>query len=67
MNFASELIDEDHPPPAAMLKPADNDDKFFWKIKPSRSFVPFRLDVPLNVGPGPFHSVRAKIRYVIHG
>jgi hypothetical protein len=67
MTLASELIDEDHPPPAAMLAPVEEDQKNFWKIKPSRSFLPFRLSLPLNVGPGPFHSVRARIRYVIHG
>lgn len=67
MSVASELIDEDHPPPSSMLAPADEDLKTFWKVKPSRSFLPFRINLPLNVGPGPFHSVRAKVRYVIHG
>ncbi|KAI5804421.1 hypothetical protein EDC01DRAFT_419079 [Geopyxis carbonaria] len=67
MSIASELIDEDHPPPAAMLMPSDNEQKTFWKVKPSRSFLPFRLNLPLNVGPGSFNSVRARIRYVIHG
>lgn len=67
MSIATELIDEDHPPPAAMLRPTDDADRIFWKIKPSRSFMPFRMNIPLNVGPGPFHSVRARIRYVIHG
>lgn len=67
MSIASELIDEDHPPPAGMLAPAEEDQKMFWKVKPSRSFVPFKLQLPLNVGPGPFSSVRARIRYVIHG
>ncbi|CCX05057.1 Similar to Uncharacterized protein C557.05; acc. no. Q9USS1 [Pyronema omphalodes CBS 100304] len=67
MNIASELIDEDHPPPAAMLATAEEETKMFWKVKPSRSFLPFKLSLPLNVGPGPFNSVRARIRYVIHG
>ncbi|KAL7267833.1 hypothetical protein RUND412_009565 [Rhizina undulata] len=67
MSIASELIDKDHPPPAAMLLPTDEEQSMFFKVKPSRAFVPFRLNLPLNVGPGPFHSVRARIRYVIHG
>ncbi|KAF8251940.1 hypothetical protein K440DRAFT_51622 [Wilcoxina mikolae CBS 423.85] len=67
MSIASELIDEDHPPPAAMLATAEEEQKMFWKVKPSRSFLPFKLNLPLNVGPGPFDSVRARIRYVIHG
>lgn len=67
MSIASELIDDDHPPPPSILLPTEFDQKTFWKVKPSRSFLPFRLNLPLNVGPGPFHSVRARIRYVIHG
>jgi hypothetical protein len=67
MSIASELIDEDHPPPAAMLEPLEKGQAVFWKVKPSRSFLPFKMNLPLNVGPGPFSSVRAKIRYVIHG
>lgn len=67
MSLASELIDEDHPPPAAMLEVPEEDQKLFWKVKPSRSFLPFKLRLPLNVGPPPFHSLRARIRYVIHG
>ncbi|KAI5847731.1 hypothetical protein DFP73DRAFT_351514 [Morchella snyderi] len=67
MSIASELIDDEHPPPPAILLPTDFDQKTFWKVKPSRSFLPFRLNLPLNVGPGPFQSVRARIRYIIHG
>lgn len=67
MGIASELIDDDHPPPPAILLATDYDQKTFWKVKPSRSFLPFRLNLPLNVGPGPFQSVRARIRYVVHG
>lgn len=67
MSIASELIDDDHPPPPAILLATDFDQKTFWKVKPSRSFIPFRLNLPLNVGPGPFQSVRARIRYVVHG
>lgn len=67
MSIASELIDDDHPPPPAILLATDYDQKTFWKVKPSRSFLPFRLNLPLNVGPGPFQSVRARIRYVVHG
>lgn len=67
MSIASELIDDDHPPPPAILLATDFDQKTFWKVKPSRSFLPFRLNLPLNVGPGPFQSVRARIRYVVHG
>lgn len=67
MSIASELIDDDHPPPPAILLATDFDQKTFWKVKPSRCFIPFRLNLPLNVGPGPFQSVRARIRYVVHG
>src|SRR5690606_23209898 len=67
MNVATELIDEDHPPPATMLRPIEQEQNIFWPLRNCRSFVPFRVNLPHNVGPGPFQSRRAKIRYVIYG
>ncbi|RPA99671.1 hypothetical protein L873DRAFT_1628970, partial [Choiromyces venosus 120613-1] len=67
MSVTSELVDEDHPPPASILHPMGENQTISRKVKPSRLFLLFRLNLPLNVGPGPFHSVRARIRYVIHG
>ena len=66
-NVATELIDSDHPPPATMLLPIDNENNVFWKVQPCRASIPFHIKLPLKVGPGPFVSARARTRYVIHG
>ncbi|KAI5779456.1 hypothetical protein DFH27DRAFT_618724 [Peziza echinospora] len=66
-NVATELIDNDHPPPATMLLPVESENNVFWRVQPCRASVPFHMSLPLKVGPGPFVSTRARIRYVIHG
>lgn len=66
-NVATELIDNDHPPPATMLLPIETENNVFWKVQPCRASIPFHISLPLKVGPGPFVSTRARIRYVIHG
>ncbi|KAI9775908.1 MAG: hypothetical protein M1839_000697 [Geoglossum umbratile] len=67
LTLATELIDISHPPPATMLAPAAEriPSAQFWTLMSSTSMLPFRLNLPLNVGPGPFHSNRAKIRYIL--
>jgi hypothetical protein len=67
LTLATELIDINHPPPATMLAPAAEriPSAQFWTLMPSTSMLPFRLNLPLNVGPGPFHSNRARIRYIL--
>ncbi|KAI9806325.1 MAG: hypothetical protein M1825_006440 [Sarcosagium campestre] len=67
--LASDLIDKDHPPPVTMLNPRINNDmrhpKQPWTLFPSCSTLPFQLNLPLNVGPGPFRSKHASIRYIL--
>jgi hypothetical protein len=67
LNLATELIDSDNPPPHNMveslkqLSPIDP----FWMLAPSNSNLPFLLSLPLDVGPPPFYSKHARIRYVL--
>jgi hypothetical protein len=67
LNLATELIDEHNPPPANMvdtqgpMSPHDS----FWHLTPSVTNLAFNLSLPLNVGPPPFQSKNAKIRYVL--
>jgi hypothetical protein len=67
LNLATELIDSGNPPPHNMveslkqLSPIDP----FWMLAPSTSNVPFLLSLPLDVGPPPFYSKHARIRYVL--
>src|SRR5690606_5707929 len=67
LSVASELIDDEHPPPPAMLRPIESELNVFWPIRPCRANVPFELLLPNDVGPGYFYSARARIRYIIHG
>lgn len=67
LNLATELIDEDHPPPQHMVyeqKPVSPND-LFWHLMPSFTNLAFNLSLPLNVGPPPFHSKNARIRYTL--
>lgn len=67
LNLATELIDEDHPPPQHMVydqKPISCND-LFWHLMPSVTNLAFSLSLPLNVGPPPFSSKHARIRYTL--
>lgn len=67
LNLACELIDSNNPPPHNMvdslkqLSPIDP----FWALAPSVSTLPFVLSLPLDVGPPPFNTKHARIRYVL--
>lgn len=67
LNLATELIDSDNPPPHNMveslkqLSPLDP----FWMLAASNSNLPFLLSLPLDVGPPPFYSKHARIRYLL--
>ncbi|KAK3197495.1 hypothetical protein GRF29_216g417486 [Pseudopithomyces chartarum] len=67
LNLATELIDEENPPPQNMV---DNQEQIgrddpFWHLMPSITNLPFSMSLPLNVGPPPFQSRIARIRYVL--
>jgi hypothetical protein len=67
LSLANELIDEGHPPPMSLINdptvvsPAEP----FWIMKSGSGEIPFRLNLPLNMGPPPYSSKHARIRYVI--
>ncbi|KAF1958243.1 hypothetical protein CC80DRAFT_591977 [Byssothecium circinans] len=67
LNLATELIDDEHPPPQNMVDSREQigRDDPFWLLMPSVSNLPFLISLPLNVGPPPFHTKNAKIRYVL--
>lgn len=60
-------MDSDNPPPHGMVEslkqisPIDP----FWLLAPSASHLPFLISLPLDVGPPPFQSKTARIRYVL--
>jgi len=67
LNLATELIDGRNPPPREMVEsllqisPVDP----FWYLTPATCRIPFILSLPLDVGPPPFHSKHARIRYLL--
>ncbi|ORY14919.1 hypothetical protein BCR34DRAFT_478641 [Clohesyomyces aquaticus] len=67
LNLATELIDVDNPPPQNMVSNQEQvgHDDHFWHLMPSITHLPFNMSLPLNVGPPPFHSKHARIRYVL--
>ncbi|KAL5449068.1 hypothetical protein PMIN05_001521 [Paraphaeosphaeria minitans] len=67
LNLATELIDEDNPPPQNMVDSQEQigRDDPFWHLMPSITNLPFSMSLPLNVGPPPFQSKIARIRYVL--
>ena len=67
LNLATELIDENNPPPHNMVdtqEPIGSND-LYWHLMPSVTNLAFNLSLPLNVGPPPFQSKNARIRYVL--
>ena len=59
--LACDLIDAAHPPPASMA--LDPGSGFAWDVQPSNSTLPFRLDLPVLMGPPPYKSKKVGISY----
>ena len=64
-NLASELIDEAHPPPATMVAASRGDADACWEVAPSSSVLAFKLDLPVFMGPPPYKSKHANIKYIL--
>ncbi|KAG8631625.1 hypothetical protein KVT40_000765 [Elsinoe batatas] len=67
LSLATELLNAEHPPPNDMVEsttPLSFRD-CLWILKPSISHLPFRISLPLDVGPAPFRSKTAQIRYLL--
>ena len=63
--LATELIDQAHPPPSDMVASPLPLANAFWELVSSTTMLPFRLNLPVNMGPAPYHSKSARIRYVL--
>ncbi|KAF7504685.1 hypothetical protein GJ744_001966 [Endocarpon pusillum] len=69
LSLATELFDIDHPPPAPLVSaqtPASGPE-LSWPLQPSSVVIPFCLNLPLNIGPPPYVSKQARIRYILCG
>ena len=56
-----DLIDAAHPPPASMAWDPGSD--ITWDVQSSNSPLPFRLDLPVLMGPPPYKSKKVGISY----
>lgn len=61
--LANDLIDEDHPPPENMAPGTGN--KGVWDVVPSDTVLPFRLHLPVTMGPPPYKSKKIGISYLL--
>ena len=64
-SLATELIDEAHPPPPTMTDAGKAKTETLWEFIPSQSTLPFRLDLPVIVGPPPHDTKKIGIYYLL--
>ena len=67
LSLAAEMFDANHPPPASLVSSqvSTERDRLLWSLKPSSAAIPFCINLPLNLGPPPYLSKQAKIRYLL--
>ncbi|KAL8920746.1 MAG: hypothetical protein Q9208_006076 [Pyrenodesmia sp. 3 TL-2023] len=61
----TDLIDDAHPPPVEMAPANQPVSDRLWEVIPSKTTLPFRLDLPVMLGPPPFRSKKNNISYLI--
>ena len=67
LSLATELFDRDNPPPPALVTaqhPLPGPDSW-WEMKSATSVLPFCVNLPLKLGPPPYSSRQASIRYLL--
>ena len=67
LSLATELFDQAHPPPPSLVSSQDSasSSEQLWPLKSgSAASVPFCINLPLNIGPPPYLSRQAAIRYL---
>ena len=67
LSLATELFDQAHPPPPSLVSSQDSasSSEQLWPLKSlSAAAVPFCINLPLNIGPPPYLSKQAAIRYL---
>ncbi|KAL8643669.1 MAG: hypothetical protein Q9226_008200 [Calogaya cf. arnoldii] len=61
----TDLIDQAHPPPVDMAPPDQPVSDRLWEVKASTNVFPFRLDLPVMLGPPPYKSRKNTITYLV--
>jgi hypothetical protein len=67
LSLATELFDKESPPPPSLVTsqhPQPGPD-LWWEMKSATSVIPFCVNLPLKLGPPPYSSKQASIRYLL--
>ncbi|KAI4158941.1 MAG: hypothetical protein LQ342_006974 [Letrouitia transgressa] len=64
-SLMTDLIDKAHPPPETMAPANQPTSEFGWQVIPSVSVLPFRIDLPVTLGPVPFKSKKNSITFLV--
>lgn len=67
LSLATELFDQERPPPASLVStqvPTPGKE-LLWPLRPASVVIPFCMNLPLNIGPPPYASRQARIRYLL--
>ena len=67
IDLGNEIVDAQHPPPREMIESQHSmaPQETSWVLVPCAQELPFMLRLPLEVGPPPFETRCARIRYVL--
>ncbi|KIW16173.1 hypothetical protein PV08_06224 [Exophiala spinifera] len=67
LSLATELFDRENPPPPSLVtsqQPAESPETW-WELKSAKANIPFSVNLPLKLGPPPYASKQASIRYML--
>lgn len=67
LSLATDLIDDTTPPPPSLVisQHAQDGPELWWELKSGTAVLPFRINLPLKLGPPPYSSRQASIRYLL--
>ncbi|KAJ9608492.1 hypothetical protein H2200_007480 [Cladophialophora chaetospira] len=67
LSLATELFDKDNPPPHSLVtsRHSQPGPALWWEMKSATSVLPFCVNLPLKLGPPPYSSRQASIRYLL--
>lgn len=67
LSLATDVIDEKNPPPSSLVtsQHPENGPELWWELKPATGILPFSINLPLKLGPPPYSSRLASIRYLL--
>lgn len=67
LSLGTELFGKRHPPPPSLVASQVplSGIGLSWPLQPASAVIPFSLNLPLNIGPPPYASKQARIRYLL--